>query len=148
MSSYVLTFTRADDCQGLWCLWTCTNSSTSVTVTQKAISQLLLCPLDGRAFVFRGWTLDSGFYGKTYIHILSVLLAFRIIIECFLYFLAEVTLATLLNLAFPVTQKISVVQNSMLFFNGMFPKKRTLSCLSGLSSSSLSYSLMMMEEKL
>lgn len=80
MSSSVLTFTRADDCQGLWCLWTCTNSSTSVAVTQKAISQLLPCSLDGRAFVFRGWTLDSGCYGKTYIHILSRSLAFKIML--------------------------------------------------------------------
>ena len=47
ISSYVLTFTRADDCQGPWCLWTCTNSSTSVTMTQK--------PIFTAAVLFSGW---------------------------------------------------------------------------------------------
>lgn len=45
-------------------------------------TQLLLCPLDGRVFVFHGWTLGSGCYGKAYI------LSLKTVMECFLCFLS------------------------------------------------------------
>ena len=71
-------------------------------------------------------------------HISSLFFPLKIIKVCFFHFLAEIILTTLLNLAFPVTQKVSVVQNSMFFSDYVFLKKGTLYSLSGLYSVSLS----------
>lgn len=139
MSSYVLTFTRAHDCQGLWCLWTCTNISTSVMVTQKPLFTALCSP-DGRVFMFRGWALDSEWYGKTFslfLLFLSLSLpavpnasssqnSYGVIKYFFLsfFFLPRLMLITLLNLAFPVAHKILYI-----FLSACSLRTRTMSTL-------------------
>lgn len=63
------------------------------------------------------------------IYSLSLSFPLKIVMECFLCFLAEVTPTTLLNLAFFITHKISIVQNNLFFCDCTLLKKRSLSGL-------------------